>query len=291
MFFKKFLAAPDPDVKKRELSTKLSTLLLVLVLLPAKGMLFVPVMSLSGEKAPSGKATADFEKPDPSLERYAVTRTSAMREGPGGRFVSMGLLSRGTRVIYANEKQKNWLKVRLRDGRKGWFDSGNLRELKPREALVRGGKTKRFYHPRPRPPTRTPFLFPLPGGRVNSFFGPRIDPISRRQDFHRGIDIAAPSGSPVRVVRAGVVKKAGRFRGYGKLVIVDHGLGLQTYYAHLRSIKVRKGQRVRGGQLIGRVGETGRTTGPHLHFEVRRDGRPVNPLLQERYTRGRPGSR
>lgn len=115
-------------------------------------------------------------------------------------------------------------------------------------------------------------------GRFTSGFGVRRHPIFGVRRMHSGVDIAAARGSPVRVAADGVVAYTGWFGGYGKIVIVDHGEGLSTLYAHLSSILTAAGQRVRKGQLIARVGSTGYSTGPHLHFEVRVNGTPVNPL-------------
>jgi murein DD-endopeptidase MepM/ murein hydrolase activator NlpD len=115
-------------------------------------------------------------------------------------------------------------------------------------------------------------------GPLTSSFGPRIHPITRRAQHHSGVDFGAPSGTPIQSAAAGTVTFAGERGSYGNLVIVDHGGGVETRYAHQRDIAVRAGQRVEAGQLLGTVGSTGRSTGPHLHFEVRRDGQAVNPL-------------
>ncbi|WP_095959518.1 LysM peptidoglycan-binding domain-containing M23 family metallopeptidase [Corallococcus macrosporus] len=95
---------------------------------------------------------------------------------------------------------------------------------------------------------------------------------------HDGIDLAAPSGTPVKTAQAGTVLYAGEQRGYGNIVIVEHTNKLITLYAHNRDLRVKTGQKVRRAQVIATVGESGRTSGPHLHFEVRLDGRPVDPL-------------
>ena len=112
---------------------------------------------------------------------------------------------------------------------------------------------------------------------ATSAFGWREDPIRRRKKFHRGADIRAKSGTPVMCAGDGVVVLAGRQGGYGNVIYVDHGGGVVTRYAHLRRIEVEKGAAITAGQRIGQVGSTGRTTGPHLHFEVRLDGRAVDP--------------
>ncbi len=114
-------------------------------------------------------------------------------------------------------------------------------------------------------------------GLLTSGFGLRRHPVFGVIRMHNGVDIAAPWGTPVRAAASGTVLFAGWFGGYGKLVILDHG-GFTTLYGHLSSIGVAVGQRVQAGQVIGRVGSTGYSTGPHLHFEIRKDGRPVDPL-------------
>ena len=114
-------------------------------------------------------------------------------------------------------------------------------------------------------------------GIVTSRFGHRADPIHGGHRMHKGMDIAAEKGSAVRAVRDGIVRSAGTRSGYGKVVVVDHGDGLQTLYAHCDSLQVQAGARVHAGQAIATVGDTGRATGPHLHFEVRLEGAAVNP--------------
>jgi murein DD-endopeptidase MepM/ murein hydrolase activator NlpD len=114
-------------------------------------------------------------------------------------------------------------------------------------------------------------------GRITSRFGHRSDPFHGRQKFHSGLDIGAPKGTPFRAMRAGTVTFAGDRGSYGKLVVVDHGDGVETRYAHADGIEVQVGQQVGQGEALGTVGASGRATGPHLHFEVRRNGRPLDP--------------
>lgn len=103
-------------------------------------------------------------------------------------------------------------------------------------------------------------------------------PRGRGGDFHRGIDIRAPAGTPVVATASGRVIVAGDGRGYGRYVVLDHGNGLRTLYAHLMEFSVRPGDKVRYGQQIGRVGKSGNATGYHLHYEVHRGGQTVDPL-------------
>lgn len=112
---------------------------------------------------------------------------------------------------------------------------------------------------------------------ATSKFGWRDDPLHGRRKFHRGVDLRAAYGTDVSAAGDGTVTFAGERGSYGLLVVVEHGNGLETRYAHLASAGVRAGDRVQGGQAVGRVGSSGRSTGPHLHFEVLRDGQRLDP--------------
>ena len=118
---------------------------------------------------------------------------------------------------------------------------------------------------------------PVPGSEISSRFGSRRDPINGRRAMHGGLDFRAKTGTPVRSTAAGRVKFAGRRGGYGKLVVIDHGNGITTRYGHLSRIHVSKGERVSRATIVGKVGSTGRSTGPHLHYEVRRKGQVRDP--------------
>ncbi|MFN3821972.1 MAG: M23 family metallopeptidase, partial [bacterium] len=124
----------------------------------------------------------------------------------------------------------------------------------------------------------TPSIRPVDGGYYSSGFGTRTDPFTRRKVFHRGIDISIPRGTPVKATADGVVVFAQQTPGLGKLVVIDHGYGMRTAYGHLNTISVVKGQNVKREQKIGTSGSTGRTTAPHLHYEVHINGQPVNPI-------------
>lgn len=125
-------------------------------------------------------------------------------------------------------------------------------------------------------PHKGKLLMPT-SGRLSSPFGYRIHPIAKTRRLHAGQDIAAPTGTTIKSAASGVVISAGRRGGYGNCIVVDHGGGLSTLYGHCSRINVRAGQKVSQGQKIGAVGSTGYSTGPHLHFEVRIKGKPVNP--------------
>lgn len=115
-------------------------------------------------------------------------------------------------------------------------------------------------------------------GRLTSGFGWRRNPFGRGTEMHEGVDIAAPTGTPIRATGGGVVTFSGWSGAYGNKVIINHGMGIQTWYAHNSVNLVEVGQRVARGETIARVGSTGRSTGPHVHYEVRVNGSPVNPV-------------
>lgn len=125
---------------------------------------------------------------------------------------------------------------------------------------------------------RIPSIRPCDVGWLSSRFGKRKDPFTGKQAFHRGLDFSIPAGTPVRTTADGVVKTVEKQRGLGRLVKIDHGDGLLTVYGHLQRAKVKTGQHVSRGDVIALSGNSGRSTAPHLHYEVRVAGRVVNPL-------------
>lgn len=115
--------------------------------------------------------------------------------------------------------------------------------------------------------------------RIASGFGYRIHPIYKTLRMHEGVDFSAPVGTPIYATGDGKVERLkSRMSGYGNVVKIDHGFGYETLYAHMSKIIVRPGQKVKRGEIIGYVGNTGRSTGPHLHYEVRKNGKPINPV-------------
>jgi murein DD-endopeptidase MepM/ murein hydrolase activator NlpD len=138
----------------------------------------------------------------------------------------------------------------------------SLLDARSQMAVVRGG---------------VPSIWPV-SGRITSEFGLRASPRGGGSRHHPGMDIGAPPGARVEAAAAGRITFAGASRGYGRMVVVDHGSDLKTVYAHLSTIFAHAGQSVRQGDLLGTVGATGTTTGPHLHYEVRFRGEPVNPM-------------
>lgn len=122
-----------------------------------------------------------------------------------------------------------------------------------------------------------PSLWPV-NGQIVSRFGDRSDPLSGEGAFHAGVDLSAAVGTPVNAAADGIVVAAQFASGYGRAIVIDHGKGTMTLYGHLSNFEVIPGEEVRRGQLIAHSGASGRVSGPHLHFEVRQGGTPVNPL-------------
>ena len=128
------------------------------------------------------------------------------------------------------------------------------------------------------PPLASSVVFPILNPRLSSKFGKRHHPVRKTRRHHNGVDLAAPENSHVRAIASGRVIFADTYSGFGKLVTIDHGGGYVSMYGHLSEIRINIGENVKAGDLIGRVGSTGLATGPHLHFEWRKDGKPLDPL-------------
>lgn len=123
-----------------------------------------------------------------------------------------------------------------------------------------------------------PSIMPLAAAKLTSNYGMRTHPVIGGRHNHKGVDLAAPTGTPVYATADGVVSRADHFSSYGLYVSLQHGAALETRYAHMSRLAVAAGERVSKGDIIGYVGSTGRSTGPHLHYEVRMDGVAVNPI-------------
>lgn len=123
----------------------------------------------------------------------------------------------------------------------------------------------------------TPSICPVDGGQIASDFGYRPSPFTGQKEFHSGLDISDHKGAPVKATAEGIIISAGYNGDLGKCVIIDHGFGIVTEYGHLSEVKAKSGQQVKRGDIIGKVGNTGRSTGPHLHYEVRLNNTPINP--------------
>lgn len=144
--------------------------------------------------------------------------------------------------------------------------------------FLKSANFSRFHRRTPSPLSvgARPSLWPV-DGRLLSYFGRRDDPFSSGRAFHAGVDISAPTGTPVKATADGVAVFSEYSGAYGRLVVIDHGRGVHTYYAHLSRVSVIAGQEVRRGDIVGLSGASGRVTSPHLHYEVRLGGSPVNP--------------
>ena len=144
--------------------------------------------------------------------------------------------------------------------------------------LTAGANRSALFQPRQaRSSVSIPSRNPLDGARLSSGYGSRIHPVLGGRRGHKGVDLAAPTGTPIYATADGFVSKAKWFSSYGLFVSIEHGGKLQTRYAHMSRLNVADGQQVKKGDVIGFVGSTGRSTGPHLHYEVRVDGAAVNP--------------
>lgn len=144
----------------------------------------------------------------------------------------------------------------------------NHKQLEILESLIAGRDLAQATYPQG---------WPTDGGWVSSRYGYRRDPFTGRRAFHRGVDIANRSDAPIRAVASGIVTEIGTDDGYGNRVEVSHGFGFASRYAHVASVSVAPGQRVERGEMIASMGSTGRSTGPHLHFELLEDTKAVNP--------------
>lgn len=210
----------------------------------------------------------------PAIYGYVNTGTLNMRSEDNLKSPVTGKLTfrEEVEILYQSDKtetidsiKSQWLLVKTEDGSEGWVFGGYI-----------------SHNPPEKPDSDeniTDWGMRIPAsGRISSRFGYRVDPITKRRgSFHKGIDIAAKTGTPVYAAEKGIVEKTGYFNGYGNLIVIKHGNDLATYYAHLSEILVKRGQSINKGTFIGRVGSTGRSTGPHLHFEVRKGGKAMNP--------------
>ena len=132
--------------------------------------------------------------------------------------------------------------------------------------------------PAPAASISIPSRMPLNNANLTSDYGMRTHPVIGGRRAHKGVDLSAPTGTPIYATADGIVSRANRFSSYGLFVSIEHGASLQTRFAHMSRIAVADGERVEKGDIIGYVGSTGRSTGPHLHYEVRIDGQAVNPI-------------
>ncbi len=185
-------------------------------------------------------------------------------------------ISNQKREVQEDTREQSTLISRLRSEREEYEQAAEQLERDSRqiETMIR-----RMLANRRKAPRLGTGKFQLPvEGRLSSNYGPRKHPIHGVVKQHRGVDFGAPQGTPIRAADGGVVLYVGWYGGYGKIVMIDHGDDLVTLYAHTSRYVVDTGQKIARGQVIAYVGSTGLSTGPHLHFEVRRNGTPVNPI-------------
>jgi len=211
----------------------------------------------------------------PKIYGYVNTGSLNMRSEDSSESGIVGKLQFRERVqiIFQSDKtdvikkmKAPWLLVKKDNGDEGWVFGAFVSDNLPEEMDSDTGKTD--------------WSMTMPAsGRISSRFGSRVDPVTkRRNSFHKGIDISAPAGTPVYAAESGKVIDAGyKKSGYGNLIVIKHANDMATYYGHLSKIIVSNGDRVTKGDLIGNVGSTGKSTGPHLHFEIRKGNQALNP--------------
>jgi murein DD-endopeptidase MepM/ murein hydrolase activator NlpD len=159
------------------------------------------------------------------------------------------------------------------------FEPGSLLAMEKSLTVLadRSAKLEEFYRDQSVLLSSTPSIWPV-RGYLSASFGNRIDPFTGQKDFHSGIDVSTPTGAHIKAPAEGVVISAAPQGGYGLSLVIDHGYGVVTRYGHMEGFAVRPGQRVRRGDLLGYVGNTGRSTGPHLHYEVWVREQAQNPI-------------
>lgn len=177
-----------------------------------------------------------------------------------------GIATRYNISVDTIKKYNNLSNNTIHVGQKVYLSSGNSKVSKPTTNI------------KYKSPTLNSFVRPLKSIHVNSKYGVRIHPITGKRTTHHGIDLRAPMNTPVYAPYSGVVTYSSWMNGYGKTIIIDHGKGYTTRYAHLNRWNVKKGQRIKKGQYIGKTGNTGNSTGPHLHYEIRINGKSIDPI-------------
>jgi murein DD-endopeptidase MepM/ murein hydrolase activator NlpD len=225
----------------------------------ATGELTAQIQSLEGVIDNLGaRATLD-----PAAARAMAKLPAAVRQRASGGPVNTDALSSASSVFSTSLNSPEDTFGALRDLLQGLESRLNFvkRDVERREQLANA----------------TPSIWPTHGG-LTGFFGGRSDPFSGEPEYHTGIDIAAPKGQPVYVTADGVVQSATYTGDYGNLIVVKHAFGLTTRYGHLSAYKVKAGDKVTRGDVIGSIGSTGRSTGAHLHYEILVNGQLMNPL-------------
>ncbi len=219
----------------------------------------------------------DEKTAEEPLAAYITGGAVRMRAGAGAGSKTISRLDPGEKVFLLEKSDRTdtlngrsypWILVRKIDGLEGWVFGAYIGR---RDPLAGSGKERQG---------AGDAIFDLPSaGRLTSNFGYRVDPVTGKKGvFHSGIDIAAPAGTPVKAAADGIVLECGFYsNGYGNLVVIGHKGGLRTCYGHLSTIAVKKGDATGRGDVIGSVGSSGRATGTHLHFEVRKGDEARDP--------------
>ncbi len=214
------------------------------------------------------RAIQDFENYSKKINVMAGLRSPRVLKAVG---VGRGDRSIGQEVISSNYLQDVGLNHAERISKKAERIDKNMNTLIS------------FFEQRTKKLASTPTIWPVKGW-LTSAFGKRTDPFTGKNAFHNGIDIAASSGNPIRATANGFVSHVKREKLGGNVVIISHGGGYTTVYCHLSKFKVKPGQKVKRNDIIGLIGQTGKSLGPHLHYEVRVNGTPANPyyhILEE----------
>ncbi len=192
--------------------------------------------------------------------------------------IAFGLMTMGAHPAFANSSAASAdMTAAARDARTSPISGGDeqFRNLFASWQSLDGADAS---SPTPTTSIAIPSIMPLASAKLTSDYGMRTHPVVGGRRNHKGVDLAAPTGTPVFATADGVVSRADVFSTYGLYISLQHGAALETRYAHLSRLAVAAGQRVNKGDIIGYVGSTGRSTGPHLHYEVRMDGVAVNPI-------------
>ena len=245
---------------------------------------------LSDDPAADEKAPVSIE--NDHIPATVIARGVSIRQAPGIRAASMGKVAKGTGLKVVEIREDGWCKVETPEGDRGyvWAPLINIKGRKFQTARYRGMRhilVSSNYYLGPDGVKRSrlevrglDFKKPLKHVKLTSRYGIRKKhPVNGgRNKMHQGVDLKARVGTSVRAAASGIVKSVRRGSNYGRYVDIKHKLGFTTRYAHLSRALVKKGQRVKAGQIIARSGNTGATTGPHLHFELHKKGRPVNPI-------------
>lgn len=212
---------------------------------------------------------------------YAAEETDIFTAGDAAKAVGKVKFAEELEILAKNEipssyknRDGTWVVIKKGDGDEGWIHSSYLSKTKPekKKDLVKKDEIA--------PDKKGGKDFEVPTiGRRSSDFGYRVHPVTKKRDsFHSGVDIAAAKGTPVNASAAGTISYAQwNNNGYGNLIIIQHEKDLSTYYGHLDKIATMKEKKVKKGEYIGNVGTTGMSTGPHLHFEIRKGGTALNP--------------